>query len=208
LGAIYLLVRKNRAGLYFGLAAVVPLLCITFLSLYHYTANRYIFISLTSWVILAGVAAHALFQQQKGDAWLLAASVLAILFATSLSEDYLYYFHQNGNRENWRAAIEFVQERQKEGDRIYIGNTDVGDYYMGRRTIPMEKFSPDQIASNNRRIWFIEDFTLGERLPNTLAWIWANAQPMASFDVVVRGRIFTMRVYLYDPACKNVRCAP
>lgn len=208
LGAIHLLSRKNRAGLYFGLASVVPLMGITALSAFHYTANRYIFISLTSWVILTGFAAYEFYQQQKGNAWLLAASVLAILFATPLSEDYLYFSYQNGNRENWRAAIEFIRERQKEGDRVYVSNTDIGDYYMERRTIPMEKFNADQIALSDRRTWFIEDFTLRERLPNALIWIWANAQPKASFDVVVRGRIFTMKVYLYDPACKNVRCPP
>ncbi len=207
LGMVYLLLKRNRAGLFFGLGAVVPLLGITFLSPFHYTANRYIFISLTSWVILASVAAYELFQQQKGEARLLAVGVFAILLATSMSEDYLYFSYQNGNRENWRAAIEFVRERQIEGDRVYIGNADVGDYYMGRRTIPMEKFKADQIALNDHRIWFIEDFTLGERLPNVQAWIQANAQQKASFDVIVRGRYFTMKVYLYDPACKVIQCA-
>jgi hypothetical protein len=39
--------------------------------------------------------------------------VLMILVLTALSEDVLYYRYQNGNREDWRPAIEFVEQNKK-----------------------------------------------------------------------------------------------
>jgi hypothetical protein len=70
--AIYFLVKKNRAALLFSLGAVIPLFSIMVISLFQYTANRYIFVCLTSWIMWAAMAANELFIQAKGQAksWL------------------------------------------------------------------------------------------------------------------------------------------
>jgi mannosyltransferase len=82
-GMITLFMQRSRAGLLLASAAVVPVLGIALLSLFTYTANRYAFVTLSSWVILASVAAIYLFTSSKAK--LVAASVLLLLMVDPLS---------------------------------------------------------------------------------------------------------------------------
>ena len=52
---LYRAVRRDRLALLMGLSAVLPLLLIMGISLVQYTANRYVFFSLFSWLVLAGL---------------------------------------------------------------------------------------------------------------------------------------------------------
>jgi hypothetical protein len=58
--AFYLLVNKNRAALLLSLAVVIPLLIIMAFSLFQCLANRYVFVSLPAFIILASVAVKEL----------------------------------------------------------------------------------------------------------------------------------------------------
>ena len=207
-GAIFLLFKKDRAGLFFGLAAIVPLITIMAVSLIQFSANRYFFISLTSWITLASLATYELIHQQKGHARLLAVGVLVLLLGTSLSEDYLYYRYQNGNRDDWRAAFNFIQERKQSDDLVFSSEADVGDYYLGQRTFSMGNFDESALKRKYRRAWFVTDMNTQELYPQQLAWIEEHARQVANFDVAVRGRTFLMRVYLYDPAWETKRFQP
>jgi hypothetical protein len=199
-GAVFLVLKKDRAGLFFGLAAIVPLITIMAVSLIQFSANRYFFISLTSWITLASLATYELMRQQKGQARLLAVGVLVLLLGTSLSEDYLYYRYQNGNRDDWRAAFNFFRERQGSDDLVFSGEPDVGDYYLGQRTFSLGNFDESALKRKNRRAWFVTDMNTEELYPQQLSWIEEHTRQVANFDVAVRGRTFKMRVYLYDPA--------
>ncbi|OGO35107.1 MAG: hypothetical protein A2W35_11500 [Chloroflexi bacterium RBG_16_57_11] len=199
-GAVFLLLRKDRAGLFFGLAAIIPLFTIMAVSIIQFSANRYFFISLTSWITLASLATYELIRQLKGKARLLAVGVLVLLLGTSLSEDYLYYRYQNGNRDDWRSAFIFIRERLQDDDLVFAGDPDVGDYYLGQRTFSTGDFEESAFRSKFRRAWFVIDMNTQELYPQQLAWIEEHARQVANFDVPLRGRTFKMRVYLYDPA--------
>jgi mannosyltransferase len=207
-GAIYLLLKKDRAGLFFGLAAVVPLFAIMAISIVQYAANRYFFISLTSWIILASLATFELIRQQKGRPWVLAVGVLILLLGSSLSEDYLYYRYQNGNRDNWRAALQFIKEKGQVDDIVFLGDPDVGNYYLSRRTYHLGDFDANAVSQSSRRSWFIVDMNTPELFPETLTWIEEHGHQVADFDVAVRGRTYTMRVYLYNPAWTQNQIIP
>ena len=207
-GAVFLLLKKDRAGLFFGLAAIIPLITIMAVSIIQFSANRYFFISLTSWITLASLATHELIRQQKGETRLLAIGVLVLLIGTSLSEDYLYYRYQNGNRDDWRAAFNFIQEKQLDEDLVFAGEPEVGDYYLGRRTFSIGDFEESALKRKNRRAWFVTDMNTQELYPQQMAWIEEHARQVANFDVAVRGRTFEMRVYLYDPAWETNRFQP
>ena len=60
---LYLAARKDRLALLMGVSAVLPLLLLMGISLVQYTANRYVFFSLFSWLVLAGLGFDALWQQ-------------------------------------------------------------------------------------------------------------------------------------------------
>lgn len=203
-GILYLLAKKNRAGLFFGLSATISVFAIVAVSIIQYSANRYFFISLTSWIILASLATNELIKEQKGKALILSTGVLVLLVSSSLSEDYLYYRYQNGNRDNWRAAFELIKAKEKPGDLVFLSNPDVGNYYLEHQTYPLKGFDSSVLMESDHRAWFVVDLNAEELIPKQLDWIDENAQYIANFDVAVRGRNFIMRVYLYDPVGQQI----
>jgi hypothetical protein len=114
----------------------------------------------------------------------------------------LYFQYQNGNRDNWKAAINYIQSHHQEGDIIISANPDVSDLYLNRNTISINNWEPMNSTDNNR-VWIIEDMNVAELQPELLPWLEDHAVEQANFDVHVQARNFKMRVYLYDPANFN-----
>jgi mannosyltransferase len=199
IGIGYLLVKDRKAGLLFGLSAYLPLILTAGLSLITFTANRYVFITLTSWILLASIAANELIKHTQGPMRLLSLSCLLVLILSPLSENVLYFQYQNGNRDNWKAAFQYIQTHRQENDIVVSANHLIGNYYMQETTLRMEAFDLNTINEFERRIWFVEDMNVLEKWPETHRWITTNTNLMAIFDVVVQARNFKMRVYLYDP---------
>jgi len=199
LAALYKISQKDRAGLFFLLGAVVPLLAVMTLSLIQYTANRYVFITLTSWIILASIAANEILKQTERNGKLLAVAVLVILVVTPMSENVLYYKYQNGNRDNWKDAFALVSQWKDEDDIVITSNASIGDYYLGEKTIGVEALDLSTVNQYNERIWFVEDMNVEEKWPDTHYWFANRARLMATLDVHVRARNFKMRIYMYDP---------
>jgi 4-amino-4-deoxy-L-arabinose transferase-like glycosyltransferase len=200
LAAVYFLLQKSRAVLLLTFAAILPIVALMVLSLFQYSANRYAFVSLISWLILAGLGVWELFCQSKGRTWLLVSGVLLILLLVPMSENILYYQYQNGNRDNWTAAFRLVNRSKAPGDMVVVTNTQLGDYYTeGEGTINFRRIDYDSLPTEEGRVWFIEDNNLGEKLPNILRWVEQNSDLISNYDVHVRARNFKMRVYLYDP---------
>jgi 4-amino-4-deoxy-L-arabinose transferase-like glycosyltransferase len=196
-GALYLLKKRERAALYLGLGALIPVTLILVASLFQYSANRYAFISLSSWIILAGLAVRELFEALSGSLRVFAAGVLVIMLATSLGEDALYFRFQNGNRENWRAAFEFIRQRRQAGEPVVVDRPEIADYYLPGDVISYTQADPQRILQH-QRIWFIEDMNVAGLYPQQLAWLKANATQVADFDVQANARLFKMRVYLFE----------
>lgn len=197
--AVHMLAAKNRAVLLLSLGAVIPLLAVLILSVVQYTANRYAFVSLTCWLVLAALGIWLLLDQARGLGWVVVAGALLLLVLAPLSEAVLYYNYQNGNRDNWKAAFALIEQLKEPGDLVVVTNNRLGNYYVKDGTLNYRRISLENLSSNDDRVWFVEDNNLGEILPQTLSWVEANSKPIANFDTHVRARNFKMRVYLYDP---------
>lgn len=204
-GAWDLIARRNRAGLLLLLLSVLPLLGVMLLSLFQYTANRYVFISLGGWVVLAAAAATALLRAGKPARRVLAYGVVAALVLAPLSQDVLYFGYQHGNRDNWKAAFGYVELHRKEGDFVVTPDRRLGDYYLGGETLGMATLQLEPLLAANRRIWFVEDLNVVQKWPWLHEWIWAHARLVANYDVHVEARKFNMNVFLYDPADASIR---
>lgn len=198
-GAACRLLKKDRAALLFGLGAVLPAAALVALSLFQYTANRYVFITLTSWMALAALASDDLFRSTQRGARLLPAGVLALLLLTLLSEDVLYFGYQNGNRENARAAYQYILEHRQADDLIVAANTELGNYYTGNQTVGYGSLNEAEIEASQRDVWFVEDMNTEQHYPQKFAWLVENARMVASYDVNANARLFKMRVYRYEP---------
>ena len=199
-GAVYGLARKNRAVLLLTLSAAVPVLAVAIIAPFHYTANRYAFGALTSWLILAGLAVVELFRHMPRNISVLVLGAVLLLLVQPMSENVLYYRYQNGNRDNWKAAFELVKEKKEEGDLVVAINPELSNYYLQERvTVGLRYFDLTSLESSNERVWFIEDMVTEQKFPHVHHWLTNHTQLIGIFDTVVQARNFTMRVYLYDP---------
>jgi len=198
-GALFLLLRRDRAGLLMSLAVLIPLVSVLALSLVQYTANRYVFVSLISWIVLAGVAVREVFLGIQGNGRILVLGVVLILVLHPLGEDVLYFRYQHGNRDNWKAAYAFIEDRKAPGDLIITANRAVGNFYLDDPLIGMDSLSQEDLDGNQNRIWFVEDMTAEDKWPWVHRWVNRHAILVANFDNHVQARNFKMRVYLYDP---------
>jgi mannosyltransferase len=199
LGALYLLTKQDRAALFLILGALVPLVLVLGISLFQYTANRYVFISLTSWLILASMALKELFLHTPKNARILTFGVLAIVLLMPLSENMLYYKYQHGNRDNWRGAFTYIKQHKSADDVVVVPNRRLADYYLEERVVDMSEADLTHIQENGNRVWFVEDMNVQPKWPHVLDWINENTHQVAEMDVHVQARTFRMRVYLYDP---------
>jgi hypothetical protein len=200
-GGIILLLRRSRVGLLLVLAALVPILAMMAISLVQYAANRYAFITLTSWIILAAFAVRELFLQTRGEARLAALGLVLILLLEPLGENVVYFQYQSGNRDDWKSAFSFIADRRGPKDLIIASEPLLGDYYLNdESTRNFFSVEPEQLALEGKKVWFVEDNNVGEKYPEKLKWIQKNSQLLAVYDVHVRAREFIMRVYMYDPA--------
>jgi hypothetical protein len=190
---------RDRSVLLLSIAALVPLLAVMALSIFQYAANRYVFVSLTSWIILASLAFHELRASIKGDPRIFLVGILLVMVLEPLSEDFLYHQYQSGNRDNWKAAFELIEDNIWPEDRVVVTEPLLGDYYMAAETVGIGSLDIDALSTSEGRVWFVEDNNLANKFPKKMRWIEKNAQLISNFDVTVRARLFKMRVYLYDP---------
>lgn len=199
--AVYYLLEKDRGVLLLALAAFLPALAIVTLSLIQYTANRYVFVSMTPWLILSALGVWKLFKQTRGRSWIIVSGVLLILLLFPMGENVLYYQYQNGNRDDWKGAFELVNELKEPGDMVIVTEQLMGDYYLEDGiTYNYNYLDYENLPGSDNKYWFIVDNNLGEKDPDILKWVKENSELIANKDVVVRARKFKMRVYLYDPS--------
>lgn len=202
LGAFYFLAKKNRAVLLLALSAVLPLILLMVISLFHYTASRYASITLTSWIILAALAAVELIRQSQGRLKILAAGLLILLVAGPLGENLLYYRYQNGNRDDWKSAFELIKTEMQPGDLTVSVNPELADFYMQEQTYSFADLDFEALPDKQQRIWFVED-TVAIETTGAHSWLNDNAWLIGNFDVQAQAQSFSMRVYLYDPTHKK-----
>lgn len=200
-GAISLCAEKRQAAILLSLSATIPLLVLMIISSFHYTANRYAFVSLTSWLILAAAGTHALIRHTTRTKMWPALMILMLALIDPLSEDAFYFTINNGNRDDWKSAFALVQERREPGERVISNHGPLASYYMGEPTIHLAYVTiPDDLAGGEEPVWIVRDMTMALDFPAETAWVEANAQLIAVLDNHLYGRNYLMRVYYYDPA--------
>jgi hypothetical protein len=199
LGGIYLLGRRDRRALLLALGAVLPLVAIMAISLVQYTANRYVFVILTSVVILAAVTVRELIRLTMPAGKMLALGVVFIMVAASIGEGLLYFNYQNGNRDKWKEAFAWIADHKGDGDLVITVHRDLADYYLKEPTVGFRHVDIQQLSTGQQRVWFVLDLTAPVQAPSLVDWFRRNADEVASMDVTVHARTYPMRIYLYDP---------
>jgi mannosyltransferase len=195
---IYLLRQKSRASLFVLLNALVPVGLLLLVNPFYFTQDRYVFMVLPFWLILAGFAVRKLLTQANDSGRIFAIGVLILLLADAAGDNLLYYHVNNGNRHDWKRAFALVREQSQPDDQYVSWYTQFGPYYLNREIIPWADLDPNDVRDAGKRFWFIldEDTVWGNETMKP--WIERNARLI---DVLYlrRQRDNHLRIYLYDP---------
>ena len=199
LGGAYLILQKSRVGLLLAVNAVLPISLLVIIAPFHYTANRYAFVSLTSFLILSAVCVTTLIKRSNWPVNLLGLGTLLISLITPLGENVLYYQYQNGNRDDWKAAFAYVEQHRRPGDVVVSANRQLAKYYLSEDSIPFARLSLVDVEGQEHRVWFVEDMASLQKYPEVHEWLVHKARLVSVHDVTFQARNFSMRVYIYDP---------
>lgn len=199
-GGIYLSIKRRGPEIFFLLGALIPLGFILVLSIFVYSLDRYIFISLSSWIILAALVIREAVDQRDEFGKILGLGLLVLLVTSALFQNLLYFKYQHGNRSNWKEAFAYVSERKTDGDIVVAVQPELGQYYLNEKVVVMSEIEPDLIAQSAKRFWFID---IGWIDPSLNKWIQENSILVNVQDVHTSLENLQMRIYLYDPAINS-----
>lgn len=198
-GSIYLLLKRSRSGLFFFLGAIVPTGLLLIINSFMYTDERYVFITLPSWIILGALATKEIISETRKQSGVLATGVLVLLLANAAYGNLLYFFETNGNRLDWRGGFELMQEKSLDGDLVASYWPDLGRYYLGKEVLSLIDVNPEVVIADGHRMWFVIDNFAVWSVSRTSLWVERNCELMM-FDEMFVNRTELLRVYLCEPA--------
>ncbi len=200
MAGLYLLFQRNRAGLFLLVSAVLPVVLLVLLNPVMFTKDRYAFITLPSWLMLAAVAVRDLITRTQGLGKLLAIGVVAALLAEAAGTNLLYYQVNNGGRKDWRTAFEIIKDRGREDDLVVAFWPEFSPFYLGREIIPWRDIRPEAVINAGSRCWFLLDSETIWVNPEMKDWVPRNAELIEVLYLRLPEENFNLRLYLYDPA--------
>lgn len=199
IGSGYVIVKKDRLGWLLVIASFLPPAILTLASAFVGTVDRYVFTTLFSWLLLAAMGIKEIAVNFKNHGPALALALFLLLFSDSVSQNLLYYEFQEGARPNWKDAYALVESRRESPDIVYSARPVFSDYYLGTDARFINTAVPQDIVQNQQRVWFIISSSTTGINPDILAWIQENSMLVEVLDVHIPGKVYDMRVYLYDP---------
>ena len=204
-GGLYALLKKQRASLLIFLGATLPVVLLVLLSEFMFAVDRYIFTTLFFWFILGALAVRELFAQTEGFVKIVSFGVLLVLLMTSLSEVFLYYQYQHGNRPDSKGAFLAVRQRMNPEDLIVATRPELGTFYLKEEVGSINSISIDAFEKSDSRIWFVVDEATSPVDPDIKEWILQNTELIQVKELYLPGKNLSIYIYLYDPATKGRR---
>jgi len=195
---LFMVHKRSRSGLLMFMSAIMPLLILMIANLFIFTKDRYVFITLFSWIILAAVGIEEILSTLKGNVKRLAVGIFFVLFMHAVNDLLLYYVANQGNRLPWKSAFTLVQERSDENDVVVAFWPEFSPYYLDHEIIAYEDVNQDTILKSGKRFWFVLDSETIWTNGNLKDWLEQNA---VLIDVwyLRRPENNFLRVYLFDP---------
>lgn len=194
---LFLITRKHRAGLLMTVNAVVPLAILIVTNPFIFTKDRYVFVVLFSWIILAAVAIHELLSQVTGQHRWLALGVL-ILLLMDAGGDALLYYRNNGNRPEWKTAFYIIQEQSESDDVVVTYWPEFRPFYLNREFIQYNDIDVPTVLDSGKRYWFVMDAETMWLNPDVKTFIEKNGR-LIDIRYLKTPDDFYLKIYLYDP---------
>jgi hypothetical protein len=190
---------RTRRSIYLVIAAVVPVLFFTLLSLRSYVGLRYTFIALFAALALVAVGLEEVYRVLKPKVGrLVAAAPLGILCTSMMLFNYGYYTSGKGFHTRWRDAFAYIADHRQPGDYVACNHPMIGKYYLQDEHVRNMPKSVEDLAEFDKPLWIAietEDAIRGR----VVRWLDEAVDWMEHFDVRVVQPYSSVRVYRYDP---------
>lgn len=197
---LYLLFKKDRLGLFLIISALLPVLLLMVMNMFMFTKDRYVFTTLTFWLLLASIAIWELVKHTNGMGKFLALGLLVVLMSDAAGKNIQYYLVDHGNRRDWRAAFQIIKEKGQPEDVVVAWWPEFSPFYLGREILPTESVTPELILEAGQRSWFVIDSeTVWGNVPIRV-FLEENAQLIDVLYLRLPEDDFNIKIYLYDPA--------
>ena len=203
LAGVYLLLKKDRLGLFALISALLPILILAVLNRFMFTKDRYVLTTLTFWLLLSAAAIWGLVKQNQGLGKLLALGLLVVLMSDAVGKNVQYYLVNHGGRRDWRAAFQIINDQSQPEDRVVAWWPEFSPFYLGREIIPTEDVTPASVQASGQRYWFLIDSeTVWGNIP-LRDFLETNAQLVNVLYLRLPEDDFNIKIYLYDPASNS-----
>lgn len=200
--AAYLLLQRNRQGLFFSIAALVPFALVIAITPLFFTEERYAFVTLPSWLVLAAIGIDGLLSRPGKFEFVFAAGVLTMLLADAMGANLLYFRANQGNRWDYRQAFGIVDANVQEGDMIVTTFPEIGNYYLERQdVVAWDEMNVESIKNSGQRVWFvvIPDMTWYTGTQDFYWWMQRYTRMIKTLYLRTVDNT-NLEIYLYDPA--------
>ena len=194
---LFLIRRKDRAGLLMMVNAMVPLIILVAANPFIFTKDRYVFMILFSWIVLGAVAIHELISHTSGLQKWLAIGLLVLLLADAGGDALLYYRTNHGNRAEWKTAFSIVEEQSQPEDVVVTYWPEFGPYYLDREFIQYEDVDVATLLTSGRRYWFVIDAETIQANPEVVSFLESDAR-LVDIRYLRTPDDFYLKIYFYD----------
>ena len=201
----------NRSVRFLLCYAGVPLVLFLIASQFQNVAGYYLFWTIPTYFILAGVACERVWRAVESESVgkILGTLVPCVLVVTLLSQTYLYFQIENGGRPRWREAFEAIQVEKRPTDKVVLSEPEMGRYYLPELT-PVyiggllddkDGFEREWESSGRMRLWFVVDVASFNVFDGNLAvrsWIRERGHLVKTFPAFSRAKDRTIHIYLLE----------
>jgi 4-amino-4-deoxy-L-arabinose transferase-like glycosyltransferase len=154
---VILIRLRSRAGLLMIVNAVIPLAMLVAANPFIFTKDRYIFMVLFSWIVLAAIGMQKLLSQLTGQYKWLAIGVLVLLLMDAGGDALLYFRVNHGNRPDWKAAFHLIEEKSRPDDVVVTYWPEFRPFYLDREVVQYEEIDVPTLLESGRRYWIVMD---------------------------------------------------
>jgi hypothetical protein len=203
--ALYLLIKKDRLGLFLFISGLLPILSLVAMNRFMFTKDRYVFMTLTFWLLLSAIGIWELIKQTKGLGKFLALGLLVVLVAEAAGRNVQYYLVNHGNRRDWRAAFQIIKDRARPDDMVVAWWPEFSPFYLGREILPTESMTPEAVLEAGKRSWFVIDSETVYGNIRLMDFLEENAQLIDVLYLRVPEDDLNIKIYLFDPALRASR---
>lgn len=201
---------RDRATRFLICFAGVPLALLLIASQFQNVAGYYLFWTTPAYFILAAVACTYISEAITGDKYNLFRMLLpALLIVVLLSQNFLYFWFENGGRPKWREAFEVIKVERKPTDQLVLSEPEMARYYMPTsNAVDIDKLVKDKAGFEKewknvgwKRLWFIVDvasFNVFDADMTVRNWIRERGRMIETLPAFSRAKDRTIHIFLLE----------